>query len=147
MEKSDSSKLILFGAIGVGIYILLNKAGNLFGSTPAPNINTGLNGVFTEQMTNHRKYTYSINTYDAQNLAETIYSAMSVVSDDFDTIMGAFKNCTTQGDVFQVVQLFNTLYSKDLWTFLQTGVGLTPLDGLSNAHLTQINDYVNSLTL
>ena len=148
MTKEQSNELIKWGLILGGAYLVITKLGNIFnGGTPAPGITTGLNPVFTETISNHRIYTYTISDVIPDNLASDIYNAVGLVNVDFTAVMDAFHSCTTQGDVFSVVQHFKNNYDADMWTYLKTGAGIVPGNGLSSSHLNEINDYVNSLPL
>ena len=145
----NNTRLYLYGALLIGGIVIISKLGNIFnfGGSPAPSITNGLNPVFTENETNKRKYRYTLSSDKYDELQEDIYDAIGVFSDDYASVMDALKQCNTQGDVYGIAKFFSQQHNKDLWTFLSTGTGITPLDGLSNSHLNAINDFVNSLPL
>ena len=92
----------------------------------------------------------------ADQMSQDIFNAFSVTSDDFNTVMGVFSQLQTQSQVSYLADRFSkqTFYSwfgissetgVDLLTFLTNGSGMFPWDGLSDAHLKIITDYVNAL--
>jgi hypothetical protein len=145
MNQQTKDILIISGVIG--LVLIVKKGFSAILPTPAPDINSGLNGAFLENANNHRKYKYSLTSSQAQDIAENIYNDLGVFNDDYAAVMGELQQATTQGDVYQIAQLFKNVFNQNFWTYLSTGTGLTGLDGLSGEHLKQINDYVNSLPL
>ena len=77
--------------------------------------------------------------------AQIVHSAFNIFVDNYSDIIGVFKQFKTKSDVSYFAEIFFNKYNTDLYGFLQDGGGLFPWDGLSTAHLNQINDYVNSL--
>ena len=76
-----------------------------------------------------------------------IYHALGFWHDDFDTIMGTFRKLATKSQVSYMADKFYQRYKVDLLSFLNDGNSTLslPFDGLTNAHVTQIINYVNNL--
>ena len=142
----NTNAAILTVGLAAAVYIVLKKETSLFSSYD-PTDPTNINSVWNATENNKPAYTYTIHASDANELSETIYNALSAFSTDFNTVFSAIKKCSTQGDVYQIAQLFMDNYDVSLWTSLINGFGLYPGSGISNSQAKQINDYVNSLPL
>ena len=149
-NKIDTNGVLIVGGLVVA-YLIISKVGgglsSLFpSSTPAPSLDKQ-NDVLKKKagQLNAKDYTYTISQYDADNLAATIYDALGYFADDFETVLGAIKECQTLGDVAEVNLSFHNSYNIDLWTYLQNGKAMLPNNGLDGDQMTQINDYINSL--
>lgn len=82
------------------------------------------------------------------SIIKQLWSYQGVMKDDFVSVMSALKRLSTQTQVSYIAYKFNEKYKVDLYTYLKEGY--RPLfawfgDGLSNDHLTEVNDYVNKL--
>lgn len=93
-----------------------------------------------------KKKTYTLSNTRALLLAKIIIDALNTpFSDDWAAIQNVFLELHTQGDVSKLALTFHNDYDRDLWTWLQSGRGLLPTDGLSTDHLNFLKDYVSKL--
>jgi hypothetical protein len=85
--------------------------------------------------------------YDtAKSISEKLYGAPSIFNTDpVGTILGAFKQISTQAQASYVVNVFYNTQGTDLYGYLQTGGGIFPWDGLSASDLNTITNYLTSL--
>lgn len=91
------------------------------------------------------KFTYTIDKATAQSYAKTIHGAFTLFYDDYETIFGVFSRMKTKANVSYLADIFQQQYGEDLLSFLRTGGGILPWDGLSETHLQTIIDFVNNL--
>lgn len=83
---------------------------------------------------------------DYDKLAKDIHQYPGVFWDSFETVMNVLKQLTTKAQVSQLCHAYALRYTGgDLYQYLIDGGGFLPADGLSNDHLTQVNNYVKSL--
>jgi len=86
-----------------------------------------------------------LTTAAGQALAKKIKGAFTVFQDDYATILAAIKTCKTQSQVSSLCYHFKNLYGMDMYNYMIDPGGILPWDGLSNAHLTELNTYVSNL--
>lgn len=77
--------------------------------------------------------------------AYILYHALGIFSDDWSSVKSVFDNIHSKAEVSYTADLFEQQFSKSMLTYLKTGDGLTPADGLSDAHMKILIDYVNNL--
>lgn len=148
MDQEQKTVLTWAAIIGVSafaLYKLKNVFG--FGSYFNPTDKSVISTVWNDTPSQHNRYTYTIHASQASNLSEDIYSCFGAFGTDFVKMFADFQQCRTQGDVFQVCQLFQNNYDANLWVSMVNGFGLYPLSGLSNSQLKEVNDFVLSLPL
>jgi hypothetical protein len=148
LEASQKNTIIWVVIIASGAYAVNKFRSSLgFGSSFNPSDTSVISSVWNDTASNHKRYTYTIHAGDASNLSEDIYKSFGAFGTDFNKMFADFAQCKTQGDVFQVCQLFENNYDVNLWQSMINGFGLYPLSGLSNAQLKEVNDYVIGLPL
>lgn len=74
-----------------------------------------------------------------------LQSAFGIFSDDFEQVKGVFDKLHSKAEVSYLSFVMKDEASADLLTFLKTGGGILPWDGLSDAHLKILIDYVKAL--
>lgn len=89
--------------------------------------------------------TLLLHQADADEYAETIYNYFHVLYDDYNAVLGVIKNCKTKSQVSFIAYAFLNKYGKDMYSWLRKPDGINPLDGLSDDHLTELNNYVSKL--
>lgn len=145
MDQQQKTVLTWVLILGGAAVVITKLKGSLFGSSFNPNDPNGLADVWNDTPDNHNSYTYSFHSDVANNIAESIYKEFGAFNTNFSNVFSLFKECKTQGDVFQVCQLFQNNYDANLWNSMINGFGLYPFSGLSHDQLNQINNYVLSL--
>lgn len=135
---------------GLGVFKdLLNKLGLTkgAGTKEAEEESADPNSAFKPSYwTNYiGKFTYTINKATAQQYAKTIHDAFTLFYDDYETIFGVFSQMRTKANVSYLADIFQQAYGEDLLSFLRTGGGILPWDGLSESHMKSIIDLVNNL--
>lgn len=86
-----------------------------------------------------------ITTAQAKDLAYKIYQYPGIFWDDFNTVLGVFQTLRTKSQLSFLCDVFQKTYNASMYGYLLDGGGILPWDGLSEVHLTQIINYVNSL--
>jgi hypothetical protein len=79
--------------------------------------------------------------------AQTIYNAFGIFQDNYSAIMGVFQTMQNKISVSFLSEIFYDLYNVNLLSFLKDGGGILPWDGLSAAHLQNIDNYINTLPI
>lgn len=74
-----------------------------------------------------------------------IYDSFRVTYDDWETIKGIFDSLRSKYEVSFQCYVFQKTYGVSLLSFLQNGGGILPWDGLSNAHMNILINYVKNL--
>lgn len=80
-----------------------------------------------------------------EGLAGDIHQYPGIFWDSFGTVQSVLKQLRSKAQVSQLSAAFAEEYDYDLYTYLVDGGGFLPADGLSNDHLTQVNNYVKNL--
>jgi hypothetical protein len=87
-----------------------------------------------------------ITTSKVQQFVNTIWNAPGYISDDFDAVLGVFKQLKTKSQVSYLAHKFNEIKGKDLLNWLQGGGALSwPADRFSAEQVNQLIKYVNGL--
>lgn len=82
----------------------------------------------------------------ANNFVNTIWNSVGWFSDNFDSVLGVFKQLKTKSQVSYLVDKFNQAHQKDLLNWLLGGSGWSyPADRFSADQVKILVDYVNSL--
>jgi hypothetical protein len=89
--------------------------------------------------------TLLLHQADADNYAEIIYNYFGVFNDDYNSVLGVIKSCRTKSQVSFIAYAFLQKYNKDMYSWLRKPDGIDPLDGLSDDHLAELNNYVSKL--
>lgn len=94
-----------------------------------------------------RKSNATIITNDAvTKFINTIWNAPGYFNDDFDAVLGVFKQLKTKSQVSYLADKFNKVKGKDLLNWLQGGSALNwPADRFSADQVNQLIKYVNGL--
>lgn len=82
-----------------------------------------------------------------KSAASLIYGAMGYLTDTESEVQAGFKMMDSKAMVSLLSNAFNTIYGKDLIEYLRKGKDLLPENGLSDAELKVIFNYVASLPL
>jgi hypothetical protein len=72
----------------------------------------------------------------------TIWNSVGYFYDDFDAVLGVFKQLSTKTQVSQLVEKFNQKYKKDLLVWLKGD--LWPSDRYSNEQVNQLIQLVKN---
>jgi hypothetical protein len=72
----------------------------------------------------------------------TIWNSVGYFYDDFDAVLGVFKQLSTKTQVSQLVEKFNQKYKKDLLIWLKGD--LWPSDRYSNEQVNQLIQLVKN---
>lgn len=81
-----------------------------------------------------------------QKFINIIWGSVGYLYDDFDAVLGVFKQLKTKSQVSYLTYKFNLKKNKDLLNWLLGGSGLSwPADRFSADQVNQILRYVNSL--
>ncbi len=146
--------LIAAAVLGVGGYALYEIVQNLkldLGGLSSANSNAGVTGNPWSQTWWQSSAVpagaYILTDAAATNLCNIIGTYSGVFQDDDAAVLGAIKSLKTQSQCSYLSYYFQQLYGHDLYSYLKSGGGVLPWDGLSNDHLTEINTYVNNLPL
>jgi hypothetical protein len=87
-----------------------------------------------------------ITTAKVNEFINTIWNAPGWVYDDFDAVLGVFKQLKTKSQVSYLVDKFNQVKGKDLLNWMQGGGALSwPADRFSADQVNQLIKYVNGL--
>ena len=87
-----------------------------------------------------------IREADVQRFVNTIWNAPGYLFDDFDAVLGVFKQLKTKSQVSFLADKFNQMKGKDLLNWLQGGDALSwPADRFSAEQVNQLIKYVNGL--
>jgi hypothetical protein len=87
-----------------------------------------------------------ITNSKVQQFVNTIWNAPGYFSDDFDAVLGVFKQLKTKSQVSYLAHKFNEMKGKDLLSWLQGGGALSwPADRFSSEQVNQLIKYVNGL--
>ena len=87
-----------------------------------------------------------IREADVQRFVNKIWNAPGYISDDFDAVLGVFKQLKTKSQVSYLADKFNQMKGKDLLNWLQGGGALSwPADRFSAEQVNQLIKYVNGL--
>lgn len=87
-----------------------------------------------------------ITNSQVEKFVNTIWNAPGYVYDDFDAVLGVFKQLKTKSQVSYLADKFNQLKGKDLLNWLQGGGALSwPADRFSADQVNQLIKYVNGL--
>lgn len=83
---------------------------------------------------------------DTNRYINTIWNAPGYITDDFDAVLGVFKQLKTKSQVSYLADRFNQVKGKDLLNWLQGGNALSwPADRFSADQVNQLIKYVNGL--
>lgn len=81
-----------------------------------------------------------------QDFVNTIWNAPGFLYDDFDAVLGVFKQLKTKSQVSYLSHKFNEIKGKDLLNWLQGGGALSwPADRFSAEQVNQLIKYVSGL--
>jgi len=87
-----------------------------------------------------------ITNSQVQKFINTIWNAPGYVYDDFDAVLGVFKQLKTKSQVSYLAHKFNEAKGKDLLNWLQGGGPLSwPADRFSANQVNQLIKYVSGL--
>ena len=87
-----------------------------------------------------------IREADVQRFVNTIWNAPGYLFDDFDAVLGVFKQLKTKSQVSYLAHKFNEAKGKDLLNWLQGGGPLSwPADRFSANQVNQLIKYVSGL--
>ena len=87
-----------------------------------------------------------ITNSQVQKFIDTIWNAPGYTFDDFDAVLGVFKQLKTKSQVSYLADKFNQAKGKDLLNWLQGGGALSwPADRFSADQVNQLIKYVNGL--
>jgi hypothetical protein len=87
-----------------------------------------------------------ITNSQVQKFIDTIWNAPGYISDDFDAVLGVFKQLKTKSQVSYLAHKFNEAKGKDLLNWLQGGGALSwPADRFSADQVNQLIKYVSGL--
>jgi hypothetical protein len=94
-----------------------------------------------------KKGTATIITNDLVNkYINTIWNAPGYFNDDFDAVLGVFKQLKAKSQVSYLADKFNQVKGKDLLNWLLGGGALSwPADRFSADQVNQLIKYVNGL--
>jgi hypothetical protein len=77
--------------------------------------------------------------------AGAIYYAFGLFSDNYSGVLAEINRFGSKSDISFLAERFYSRYGLDLLTTLKSGIGFLPWDGLSDAHMTIILNYVKNL--
>lgn len=87
-----------------------------------------------------------ITNANVNKYIDTIWNSVGYFYDDFDAVLGVFKQLKTKSQVSYLADKFNQSKSKDLLNWLQGGGALNwPADRFSADQVNQLIKYVNGL--
>lgn len=81
----------------------------------------------------------------ADGFATAIYNAFTIWQDDYNAIVNVVKQCKTKSQVSFIAYAFQNKYKQDMYEYMRDPGGINPWDGLSDEHLTALNNYVSKL--
>lgn len=81
----------------------------------------------------------------ADNMAKIIYDSIGALNDCEECVIGVFKSLKFQTQCSYLAEIFFINYKQDLLQFIRGG--WWPYEGLSDAHLTTIVNYVKGLPI
>jgi hypothetical protein len=82
----------------------------------------------------------------ADKFCDEIWNSVGYFSDDFEKVLGIFKQLKSKSQVSFLVDRFNQKYTKDLLVWLQGGSWIDwPADRFSSDQVGQLIDYVKNL--
>lgn len=150
---SDKAKTILYLGGGLLGFVLLKQLLETLGvwksrdtvnlDTASQNPNSFWNPHFWETKPAGINYTNPISLQTAQNYAQIINDSLTWYDDNEDRIKSIFRSLPSQAAASFVSAAFAAFQHKDLLSFLRGGAW--PNDGLSDADVNEINNYVNRL--
>lgn len=91
-----------------------------------------------------QNYSYTIDEKTAEAYADKINDALGYFNDDESAIISVFHQLRTKANISFLAWVYNKKFSKDLFTTLRGGAW--PYDGISDADLSAINAYGETLT-
>ena len=87
-----------------------------------------------------------LTSFLSQAQIENVLVEKYYISDDFDAVLGVFKQLKTKSQVSYLAHKFNEIKGKDLLNWLQGGGALSwPADRFSAEQVNQLIKYVNGL--
>lgn len=90
-------------------------------------------------------YQNALTEDQAMDYLHTIHNAFGILTDDREAVTGVFKALKTKANASWLAYINQKNYGSDLLTFLRNGGGVLPWDGLSDADIVAITNYINSL--
>lgn len=90
-------------------------------------------------------WTYALTEDQAKDLITQIKNSFGIINDSPEQVKAAFRSLRTKANASFLAWEFQKTDGIDLLAFLRNGGGLLPWDGLSDADILQINDYINAL--
>ena len=148
MKSEDKKYLLIAGGI-VGAYVfIVNPLMKKLGLKTSANViraQTDPGSPFNPNMWRKVSGAMLLTRATTETLAKRIYDAFGLFQDDFNAVMSAIKFCKYKTQISWLSDIFQQKYSADMFTFLTNGGGILPWDGLSDAQMQQVLNYVNNL--
>lgn len=95
--------------------------------------------------TGNGSFTSPLSEDDAIALLAQIKSAFGILTDNREQVIAVFKSLKSKANVSFLAWEFQKQDQSDLLTFIRTGGGILPWDGLSDADVLAITNYINTL--
>lgn len=142
---SENAPLILIGGLGIGAYVfiikpLLETLGLKDSSEDKAyakeKIKLDKTAFDPKFINNAPKGSGMFNAATGKALAQKLYDAKGFFNDNEDKVFGVFKQCKAKSDVSTIAYYFNSLYSKDLHSYL---------DFLDQAEMTKVQNIIDDL--
>lgn len=90
-------------------------------------------------------YQSPLTEADAKNLISQIKDGFGLFNDSPEKVKGVFRSLHTKANASFLAWEYQKTEGGDLLAFIRNGGGVLPWDGLSDADVVQITDYVNQL--
>lgn len=107
------------------------------------NPNSFWNPNFWQTKPSYVNWTAPLTQTQATQISQELYSSINWYGDDEDKIKGIFRTFRAQSSVSYVAYIFQSLYQKDLLSFLRGGT--PPFEGLSDTDVFEINNFISQL--
>ncbi len=149
---STTEALLASGAIAIGYFGIAKPILNKLGITKSSE-DRAIEAAAFKDVWNENFWktggagTMLITDAAVKNMVQKIYDYPGWFSDDYLAVKTVIFSLKTQSQVSYLAYKFNQLKGKNLYEYLRNGIGFGawPGEGLSDAHLTELNKYVLSL--
>jgi hypothetical protein len=148
MKSEDKKYLLIAGGIVGAYFLIVNPILKKLGLKTSANViqaQTDPGSPFNPNMWRKVSGAQLLKMDTTKLLAKRIHDAFGVFYDDFNAVMSAIKSCKYKTQISWLCDVFQQQYNQDMFTFLTNGGGIMPWDGLGDAQVQQILNYVNNL--
>lgn len=153
---AEDTKIILMLGGGVIAFVLLKQILEFLGiwdsgnkkklNQLAADPNSFWSPTFWQRINpSNTGWTYALTEDQAKALIKQIKGAFGILNDSPEQVKAVFRSLQTKANASFIAWEFQKTDGTDLLAYLRNGGGLLPWDGLSDADILQINDYINSL--